>query len=443
MKPTLLRILIAAALAGGTTATHAENLLEAYRLAQQNDMTLAQAQAGYRANLERRDQGTGQLLPSLSATASHFAVNQEVIQPGPATMTYDSDAYAVTLTQPLFRMSNFAAYSQGKAYASQAEADLAIAQGDLMMRVTQAYFDVLAAEDALNLARTEKAAIEGQRRLSERNFAVGNATMVDMQEARARYDVANAQEVSAANDLEIKREALAMLIRDRPGVLARLLWEGEYIHPDPKDIDAWLKIAEEKNPVIKSQEFALRAADEEVAKNRGGHYPTVDLVATHSYNKTGMFSSPATFEYNTNQVGVQVQVPLFSGGVTQSRVREAVARQDQTRAALEQTKRTVARLTREAWLASTGGIARAQALYQAAVSSRKALEATLIGYESGQRTGVDVLNAQQNLYRTERDLSSARYQYVLSMLRLKVAAGTLSEADLVFINDRLVQATNP
>lgn len=444
MKPTLLRLLIAATLAGGSAAAQAENLLEAYRLAQQNDMTLAQAQAGYRANLERRDQGTGQLLPTISATASHFSVNQELIQPTPPmTRTYDSDAYALTLTQPLFRMSNFAAYSQGKAYANQAEADLAIAQGDLMMRVSQAYFDVLAAEDSLNLARTEKAAIEGQRRLSERNFAVGNATMVDMHEARARYDVANAQEVSAANDLEIKREALAMLIRNQPGALARLIWEGEYVYPDPKDIDAWLKLAEENNPLIKSQEYALRAAEEEVAKNRGGHYPTVDLVASHGYNKTGMFSSSNIYEYNTNQVGVQLQVPLFSGGITQSHVREAVARQDQARAALEQTKRTVARLTREAWLASTGGIARAQALYQAAGSSRKALEATLIGYESGQRTGVDVLNAQQNLYRTERDLSQARYQYVLSMLRLKLAAGTLSEADLTLINNRLVQAANP
>ncbi len=443
MKPTLLRLLIAAMLAGGGAAAQAENLLEAYRLAQQNDMTLAQAQAGYRANLERRDQGTGQLLPTLSASAAHFAVNQDILQPTPDTKTYESDTYNVTLTQPLFRMSNFAAWSQGKAYANQAEADLAIAQGDLMMRVTQAYFDVLAAEDALHLARTEKAAIEGQRRLSERNFAVGNATMVDMHEARARYDVASAQEVSAANDLEIKREALAMLIRNQPGALARLLWEGEYIQPDPKDMEAWLKLAEGNNPLIKSQEHALRVAEEEVAKNRGGHYPTVDLVASHAYNKTGNAFLAGTQEYNTNQVGVQLQVPLFSGGVTQSRVREAVARRDQTRATLEQTKRTVARLTREAWLASTGGIARAQALYQAAGSSRKALEATLIGYESGQRTGVDVLNAQQNLYRTERDLSQARYQYVLSMLRLKLAAGVLSEADLSFINDRLVQAANP
>ncbi len=438
MLPLSLALWIAAAPA------QAEDLMEIYRRAQQQDMTMAQAQAGYRASLEKRDQGTGQLLPNLSLGASHFAVSQDISQPPPAhSNDYDSDAYGIQLTQPLYRHSNFAAYRQGKAIANQAEADLAIAAGELIIRVVQAYFQVLAAEDAQEFARTEKAAIEGQLRLAERNFAVGNATVVDVHEARARFDLAAAQVVVAENQLLARRELLVVLTGNSTGPLARLLWKGQYVYPDPLDMEAWNRIALEKNPVIVSQQHALRVAEEEVEKNRGGHYPTLDFVASHSYNKNGILFSPLTYEYSTNQIGVQLQIPLYSGGITQSRVREAVAREDQAKSALEQAKRTITRMTREAYLAATGGIAQVQALEQALVSSRKALESTLIGYESGVRTGVDVLNAQRDLYRTERDLAQARYNYVLAMLQLKFAAGTLSEGDLLYINERLVMTAGP
>ena len=442
MKPFSLRILVAALLATTALPASAEDLLEVYHLAQQNDQTLAQVEASSRAVLEKRDQGTGQLLPTLNFNAAHFNVEQDIQQPSPAASNYDLDAYSVQLTQPIVRMSAIAAHKQGKAYAGQAETDLAIARGDLAIRVAQAYFDVLAAEDALGFARTEKSAIDGQRKLAERNFAVGAATVVDVHEARARYDLAVAQEVAAANDLQTRQEALVILTGARPGALARLVWRGSYVYPDPTDVDAWTRIAMERNPLIKSPEFAVKIADGELEKNRGAHYPTLDLVASHNYNKTGSIFTPSLFEYTTNQIGVQLQVPLYSGGITQSKVRESVARREQARAALELARRTVTRQTREAYLAATGNIARAQALEQALVSSRKALESTLIGYESGVRVGVDVLNAQRDLYRTERDLAQARYQYVLSMLRLKLAAGTLNETDLASINERLIYPTD-
>ncbi|HWR87830.1 MAG TPA: TolC family outer membrane protein, partial [Acidiferrobacterales bacterium] len=297
-----------------------------------------------------------------------------------------------------------------------------------------AYFDVLSAEDTLAFARTEKAAIEGQMQLAERNFAVGNATVVDVHEARARHDLAVAQEVSADNDLQVKREALTVLVNASPAKLATLLPNLPLQQPEPQDVESWNKIAQEKNPLILAQERAVKVAEEEIEKNRGGHYPTLDLVASHGYNKNSNIFSPTTYEYTTNQVGVQLQVPLYAGGVTQSRVREAEARRDQARAALDQARRTVTRQIREAYLAITGGIARVQALEQAQGSSKKALESTLIGYESGVRTGVDVLNSQRDLYRTQRDLSQARYAYLLSQLRLKFSAGTMSEADLGNIN---------
>jgi outer membrane protein len=426
--------LLLGVLLGAAPLAQAENLLDIYRLAQQNDLTLAQAQANYQANLERGAQGKGQLLPSVVFNAARFSVSQDIQQPAPRTGDYDSDAYSLQLTQPLYRKSNFAAYAQGKAIAAQAEAEIAIARGELIIRSAQAYFDVLSAADTLAFTRTEKAAIEGQMQLAERNFAVGNATVVDVHEARARHDLAQAQEVSADNDLQVKREALTILVNATPEKLATLAPNLPLQRPDPQDVESWNKTAQEKNPLIVASARAVQVAEEEIEKNRGGHYPTLDLVAAHGYNKNGSIFSSATYEYTTNQVGVQLQVPLYAGGITQSRVREALARRDQARAALDQTRRTVTRLTREAHLAITGGIARVRALEQAQASSKKALESTLIGYESGVRTGVDVLNAQRDLYRTQRDLSQTRYAYLLSQLRLKLAAGTLSEADLGAVN---------
>lgn len=434
MTRTLPRKLLLTLLLGAAPAVHAENLLDIYHLAQQHDQTLAQAQANYEANLERGAQGTGQLLPTLTFNAARFATTQDIKQPAPRNGDYDSDYYNLQLTQPLYRKSNFAAYAQGKAIAAQAEGEIAVARGELIIRSAQAYFDVLSAADTLAFTRTEKAAIEGQLQLAERNFAVGNATVVDVHEGRARYDQAVAQEVNADNDLQVKREALAVLINSSPDKLAALAPNLPLQQPEPPDVEAWNRIAQENNPLIVTSMRALKAAEEEIEKNRGGHYPTLDLVASHSYNKNGSVFSPSTYEYTTNQVGVQLQVPLYSGGITQSRVREALARREQARAALDQTKRTVTRLTREAYLAVTGGIARVRALEQARASSKKALESTLIGYESGVRTGVDVLNAQRELYRTQRDLSQARYGYLLSQIRLKLAVGTLNEADLSAAN---------
>jgi len=435
MTYTLPRKLLLTALLSGAPVVQAENLLDIYRLAQQNDLTLAQAQANYQANLERGAQGKGQLLPSVVFNAARFSVSQDIQQPAPPHANdYDSDAYNLLLTQPLYRKTNFAAYVQGKAIAAQAEAEIAIARGELMLRSVQAYFDVLSAEDTLAFARTEKAAIEGQLQLAERNFAVGNATVVDVHEARARRDLAVAQEVGADNDLQVKREALTILVGTSPEKLSTLMPNLPLQRPDPQDVEFWNKTAQDRNPLIKAQEQAVKVAEEEIEKNRGGHYPTLDLVASHGYNKNSNIFSPATYEYTTNQLGVQLQVPLYAGGITQSRVRESEARRDQARAGLDLTKRTATRLTREAFLAVTGGITRVRALEQARISSKKALESTLIGYESGVRTGVDVLNSQRDLYRTERDLSQARYVYLLSQLQLKFAAGTLNEADLGAIN---------
>jgi len=437
MTLRLPRTLLSVALLVALAPARAEDLLDIYRLALQNDLTLAQARAGHQASLEKAGQNTGQLLPTINFTASRFAVNQDIRQPVPVSNDYDNDAYTLLLTQPLYRKPNFASYAQGKQLSAQADAELAVAEGEVMFRAAQAYFDVLAAEDTLGFARTEKAAIDGQRRLAERNFAVGNASVVDVHEARARYDQAVAQEVNAENDLHVKREALAVLVNGYPASLAKLGPGFTLKSPEPADMEAWNRTGQEKSPLIQVYERAAKVAEEEIEKHRGGHYPTLDLVASHSYNKNGSVFSSATYEYTTNMVGAQLQVPIFAGGVTQSKVREAEARRDQARAALDAARRTTARLARESYIAVVNGMRRVEALEQARASSRKALESTLLGYESGVRTGVDVLNAQRELYRTQRDLSQARYAYLLSQLRLRLAAGTLNEADLAEVNGLL------
>jgi len=440
MKNILPRTVLLIALLAMPVA-RAENLLDIYKLAQENDSTWMAAQANYRANLEKGAQGRSLLLPVVSANANYSKntiegtttnlITGAVIQ---GKDEYDITGYGIQLTQPLFRKSNFAAHAQGKISVSQADAELAIARQDLVLRAGQAYFDVLAAQDALDFARSEKAAIDGQLKLARRNFEVGNATVVDVHEAQARFDLAAAQEVSADSDLQSKQEALTTLIGRPASGLARLTSKIGLPKPDPADPEQWVKAAADQNLQIKVQEFLLAIADEEVNKIRGGHYPTLDLVASHGNLDQGGSALGLATDYTSNQIGLQLNVPIYQGGYVSSRVREVVARREQSRDTLTLVKRQNVRQTREAYLAVTSGAVRVQALEQAQVSSQKALESTLIGYESGVRTGVEVLNAQRELYRTKRDLSQARYAWLLSRLRLKLATGTLSEADLGEIN---------
>lgn len=444
MSRTLPRSLLTLLLFAAAPAAPAADLLEIYQRAQQNDPTWAAAQANYRASIEKGPQGRSLLLPTVSANANTFRVNQDATSTVIATgvtqsgdYRYDNNGYGVQLSQPLFRVPNFAAYAQGKISVSQAEAELTIARQDLILRTAQAYFGVLSAQDTLEFTRTEKNAIKGQLDLAERNFAVGNGTIVDVHEARARYDLAAAEEVLADAQLQLAREALAALIGAPVETLAALSPKLPLPAPEPADAEQWVKAANEQNLQIQVQQYLLDIAEEERRKNRGGHYPTLDLVASHAYNDAGGSAFGIASESTTNQVGLQLQVPLYQGGYVSSRVREAAAREQQTREQLTFTRRQTARLARDAYLAVTAGAVRVRALEQAQLSSRRALESTLIGYESGVRTGVDVLNSQRELYRTARDLSQARYNWLTYRLRLKSVVGTLGDADLAEANSVL------
>ncbi len=411
------------------------DLLETYQQAKTNDPGWRAAQAGRLAGAEKAPQGRSLLLPTLGLSAATSESDQQVIMPSTTNnYRYGTDSYNILLTQPLYRKQNFAAYAQGIAGANIAEHEFELARQDLILRATLAYFDVLAAQDVLDFAVTEKDAIGRQLSLARRNFNVGSATLVDVHEAQARYDLVAAQQITAANDLEVRKEALRALIGTAPAALARLESRIELQPPDPADMEQWVQTAATQSPRIKAQQETLEIARQEVERNSGGHYPTLDLTASRAWSDAGGSVQGFAIESTTNQIGLQFQVPLYQGGGIASRVREAAARLDETSQRLEQARRQVAQQTRETYLAVISGMARVQALEQARLSNERALESTVIGYERGLRTGVDVLNAQRELFRTRRDLSQARYDYLISRLRLKAAAGVLQEPDLEVIN---------
>ena len=411
------------------------DLLETYQQAKANDPGWRAAQASRLAGVERAPQGRSLLLPTLGLSAATSESDQQVIMPSTNNnYRYGTDSYNILLTQPLYRKQNFAAYAQGIAGANIAEHEFELARQDLILRATLAYFDVLAAQDVLDFAVTEKEAIGRQLALARRNFAVGSATLVDVHEAQARYDLVAAQQITAANDLEVRKEALRALIGTTPAALARLESRLELQPPDPADMEQWVQTATVQSPRIKAQQETLEIARQEVERNSGGHYPTLDLTASRAWSDAGGSVQGFAIESTTNQIGLQFQVPLYQGGGIASRVREATARLEETSQRLDQVRREVVQRTREAYLAIINGMARVRALEQARLSNERALESTVIGYERGLRTGVDVLNAQRELFRTRRDLSQARYDYLISRLRLKTAAGVLQEQDLEDIN---------
>lgn len=408
---------------------HAANLTDVYREAQQQDAAYASARAAFQAGQEKLPQGRALLLPSVNLGAN--TTWNEVDLPT-ANRQYNSNGYSLSLSQPIYRKQNFAQYQQAKAQVSQAEAQFAVARQDLIIRVAQAYFDVLLAQDNVTLAGAQKAAIGEQLEMAKRNFEVGIATITDTHEAQARYDLTTSQEIAAQNDLEIKKRALQQIISKIPEHLAVLNSKLPLVLPEPNDMTKWVAQAEQQSPQIAIQRAALEIADQEVERNRAGHYPTLDLVAGHSRNNNSSYLLSGVVTSQT--IGLQLNLPIYQGGSVSSKVREALANQEKARQDLELAHRQAALQTRQSFLGVTSGMAQVKALEQALVSSQSSLDSTRLGQEVGVRTNVDVLNAQQQLYTAKRDLSQARYNYILSQLKLKSAVGVLSDEDVEQVN---------
>lgn len=418
------------------------DLLQVYRDALEYDAQFAAARAARDAGQEKLPQARAGLLPQISATASTVwnDVDFQRRTPGAPTVDtrYNSNGYQLTLTQPIFRWQNIEQYRQGKLAVVAADAQFAQARQELILRVAQAYFDVLLAQDSLNLAQAQKKAIAEQLEAAKRNFEVGTATITDTHEAQARHDLATAQELAAQNDLELKRQALRQVIGKVPEVLAPLRPQVQLQRPQPDDMAKWVEAAETGSPLVQAQEAALEIADREIGKQRAGHLPTLDLVATRGRNSaTGSLTAGIAgpgYDSHASTVGLQLTLPIFAGGAVMSRDREAVALREKARADLDNVRRSAALGARQAYLGVTNGMAQVKAFEQALVSSQSALDSNKLGYEVGVRINIDVLNAQQQLYATRRDLARARYETLLAQLRLKAAAGSLGEDDVQAIN---------
>lgn len=419
------------------------DLLQVYRDAQANDAQFASARSQLLATREKLPQARAGLLPQVLGTAGAQRTMADYSSPVDTTRYFNANTWALQLTQPLFRWDRWETYKQGELASLAGEVTFQQAQLDLITRASQAYFDVLAAQDNLYLAGAQKKAIGEQLEQAKRNFEVGTATITDANDAQARYDLATSTEIAAQSALEVSRATLQQITGKPVDELMGLRPESVIPGPQPADVNAWASQAEQTNPQVSLASYNLETAQRETKKAKAGHLPSVDLVATYGYTNaqgTATQLSNVGSRYNTGVVGVQLSIPLFAGGLIQSRVRETLALSDKAASDLEFARRTAAQTARQTYSGVYNGLAQVKALEAAERSAQSAVESNQLGYEVGVRINIDVLNAEAQLFSTRRDLAKARYDTIMNGLRLKASTGVLSEDDVVRINTLLTSA---
>jgi outer membrane protein len=445
MKYALV-IAFGAAIGGVLPSAAAEDLIQIYRDAVANDPTLAQARATWDATQEALPQARAGLLPAVTLQGNANRQNfHEKLHTDPNisfSTTFSQYNYTVSASQPLFRKQNLVAYDQAKQTVGQSDYTLGSAQQDLIVRVAQAYFDVLLAQFTIELTESQKAAVSENLAQAKRNFEVGTATITDTNDAQAKYDQIVAQELSAQNDLDNKIAALRAIIGRQPKDLKRVGGRYEPQLPTPNAIDAWVEMGLRDNLQVRVAQSNYDIAQLEVDRQRAGHYPTLDLVASFNQGYAGAsattsLTAPAAYDQRLGVVGLQLNVPLYLGGSIDSKVRQAVANLEGARQNLEAARRSAQLSTQTAFTGVTSGFAQIKALEQALVSAQVSYDSTKVGLEVGVRTNLDVLNQQQQVYQTRFNLAQAYYNFLISSLRLKQAVGTLTEGDLEQINRRL------
>jgi outer membrane protein len=439
MKKTISLLLSGLGLAVAMQSASAADLMSVYRDAAGYDAQFAAARASRDAGVEKLPQGRSGLLPSIgvgaNTTWNETEVTTRTTPEVSRAVDYNSHGWTATLTQPLFRWQNWAAYKQGELAAAMAETQFSAARQDLIVRAAQAYFDVLLAQETATTASAQKTAITQQLESAKRNFEVGTSTITDTHEAQARFDLAVASEIAAQNDLTVKRQALQVLIGKEPEMLKALRTDAEISRPQPDDILKWAETAETGNLSVAQAQAAYEIANQEVSKQRGGHLPTLDVVAT--YGKTGAGYNASTgsgIDTKATTVGLQLVVPIFAGGAIMSKDREAVALREKARSDLDNARRQASLGARQAYLGATSGLSQVKAYEAAVASSQSALESNKVGYDVGVRINIDVLNAQSQVFDTRQKLAKARFDTLVAQLKLKQAAGNLTEEDLAAIN---------
>ena len=433
---------VAFALAGLAPLARAQSLVELYESARAFDATYQSAKLQYDANLARADQARAGILPTagLSAGASRVNIESTAFPAGGST-SFNTQNATLNASQPLYRPGNWANYEQGFRQVDLARAQLEAASQDLIVRTSQAYFDVLAAQDTLAFVRAQKEAVNEQLAFAKRNFEVGTSTITDTREAQARFDLVSAQEIAAENDLRVRKIALDQLVgitESQPRPLAVPVNLPDVV---PAEISTWVSQSELVNPAIRQARSNAEIADLEVRKAEAGHKPTLDATASYNVTKNPSNTAQAgiSSRTNTGSVGLLLNVPLFAGFSTQNRIRETLALRDKALSDLEGARRSVSQNVRTAYFGVQSGQGQVRALEAAELSSQSALDANRLGYQVGVRINIDVLNAQSQLFQTKRDLAQARYNVLLGGLRLRQVSGTLTPEDLQQVNGLLAR----
>ena len=345
--------------------------------------------------------------------------------------------YGLEAHQPIYRKQNLVAMDQAKTQVSLADKQLNLAQQNLILRTTLAYFDVLLTQDKIDLMSSQKAAILRQLEQAKANFEAGTLTSIDVNDAQARFDLIVAQEIAAINDHQIALRAVQVITGEIPQILATVRAN---VKPNTlnQSMEQWLEVAAKNDLNIQILQEAATLSDQEIERANAGHLPTLDAVANVSDN----YASGSYYGFGSDlkmgSIGLQLQIPIYQGGATSSRVRQAVFNKQKALNDVDAARRQMEQDTQRAYLNLNTSIAQLKAYEQALVSSQSQLDSTNVGYDVGSRTSVDLLNAQQQLFSAKRDLLQARYSYLVNIIRLKAAAGIIVESDLEDINQQLV-----
>lgn len=417
----------------------AEDLLGIYRKAQQRDAVFEAARHAMDAASEKLPQARATLLPTLNLSGNDGRQRGEASFSNAPYMERQvrSSGATLQLSQPIFRRGGWIAHDQADAQVRQSMAQFAQAEQDLILRVAQAYFDLLVAQESVVVAVSQLFAVEQQLVLAKRNFEVGMATVTDVYEAKSRFDLSRAQRVSAANDHDVRQSELERILGETPGKLASLRKDVILPRPEPAEAGPWLASARDLHPQVRIGQLSLEVAEKEVEKMRAAHLPTLDMTASYGNSfASGSLTSPADISTRSRstQVGLQLSVPLFAGGGPSSRVREAASNFHKAGAELEAARRQAVALARQAFAGVANGHAQVEALNSAVESSKSSVDANKIGYKIGTRINTDVLNAEQQYFSAQRDLIKARTETLMHGLRLKAATSSLAEGDVEALN---------
>lgn len=421
------------------------SLLDIYQQALARDPQLASALNANRAAQEIIEQGKALYRPTVNFSAGASASRTDIRFINAANNPFRFDGrsnfegynYGVDARQPIYRKQNLIELDRAKTQVSQADKQLHLTQQILILRVTQAYFDVLMAQDRIDLIAAQKTAILSQLEQAKANFDVGTATITDVNESQARYDLALAQEIAAKNELQIAKRAIQAITGEIPQQLAAVRADIKTNQLE-QGMDKWLEVAAINNLNIQIQQDAAKLAEQDIERQRAAHLPTLDAVASYTDNYANGNPNGIGSELQSAVIGLQLQMPLYQGGAISSRVRQAVLNEQRAKDDIEIARRNTELETQRAYLNLSTSIAQVKAFEQALASSQLQVESTKLGYEVGVRTSVDVLNAEQQYFLAKRDLLQSRYNYLVNIIRLKSFAGIVAEADLADINQQLV-----